>query len=112
MAQPLCQGAYVIGGSPTAANFNANGMTFFPVAEVNGGTSFTPALTGNIFHFITNASFGLLTNPNFRVDGSAPDNEFYLNVVEANPVPVPSAFILFGTGLVGLIGWNYRRAKK
>ena len=26
-------------------------------------------------------------------------------------VPIPSALLLFGTGLLGLIGWNYRRTK-
>ena len=29
-----------------------------------------------------------------------------------SPVPTPSAMLLVGTGLVGMIGWNYRRTKK
>ena len=37
---------------------------------------------------------------------------FAVAVGPATVVPTPSAMLLMGTGLIGLIGWNYRKTKK
>ncbi len=77
-------------------------------SDLNEWTRFTPEgmttfdLTGNVFHFISNASFG----------GSGDQSELYLNVVTAEPVPVPSAFILFATGLGAMLGGRYVMNKR
>jgi hypothetical protein len=34
-----------------------------------------------------------------------------LSAFEANPIPEPSTFLLFGTGLVGLLGYGWRQRK-
>ncbi len=73
---------------------------------------FTPTggpFVGNMFKFATEVNdFG------GGLGNQAPiaENEFYINAINATAVPVPSALILFGTGLAGLVGWNYRKSKK
>ena len=106
-AKVFTSGAYLIDQAPTEANFNSSGMLFNPASA--------PMLTGNVFHFISNSSFDQLAPPKFTPDGAAAtaaQRQLYLGAATASPVPVPSAFILFGTGLAALVGWNYRKAKK
>ena len=44
-------------------------------------------------------------------DGSIAQLDNLVMITPA-PIPIPSSLLLFGTGLIGLIGWNHRRAKK
>ncbi len=72
-------------------------MDFFNSAPFD---NFDPTTQGT-YDFILSASdnSGELANTNIQV-------------IVGPPVPVPSAMLLMGTGLLGLIGWNYRKSKK
>ena len=101
--------AYLIDQAPTIANFNSNGVVFTPAQ------SLMIQLTGNVFHFISNSSFGQLNDPPFTEDAAeltAAKRQLYLNVVTAAPVPVPSALILFATGMVALVAGRYLSSRR
>lgn len=54
----------------------------------------------NIFNFEPNVHFDSVL-VGLGIDGKGTFNDFYL---EGNPVPIPGAVLLFGSGLIGLIG--------
>ena len=60
-----------------------------------------PVLSGTTFYFIANAT----------ISGKEENKrQLYISTLEANPVPEPSTMLLFGSGLVGLIGYRWKRA--
>lgn len=89
---------------------------FFDVSAVPGGVSTANmGWTTTLWSFIADDSsatllFQSLTETNGLLEGwgAALDN---VSVVAANPnpIPVPAAFWLFGTALIGLIGFRKRR---
>ncbi len=75
-------------------------MDFFDEAPFN---TFNPTVDGT-YDFVLSAfdNTGQLASTNIQV----------IVGQGAPPVPVPSAMLLMGTGLLGLVGWNYRKTKK
>ena len=73
-----------------------------PLSIVTSPGSFTNlnfmSLSGLLIRFEGHNTFTAIDNINFDVSPS--------------PVPTPSAMLLMGTGLLGLIGWNYWRTKQ
>ena len=81
----------IVGGTNTLVPYSTVG----PVVRFFGFVSYMPFQT---VQFQTNTGL----NNGFGID----------NVAFAPPVPTPSALMLFGTGLVALIGWRRLHVKK
>ena len=77
--------------------------------QIDGGAVNTYSLV-NLFNTpITGTTF-IFSNPNSG-GGSyvSNDQQFYINALSVNPVPVPAAAWLFASGLLGLVGVARRR---
>ncbi|MCA9422806.1 MAG: hypothetical protein MRJ96_11485 [Nitrospirales bacterium] len=61
-------------------------------------------LVGNMFKFAAETNFLRVLEVN--------ENQFYIKSLSANAVPIPSAFILFATGLGALVGGRYLTNKR
>ena len=47
--------------------------------------------------------------PPFGIDNADPAIFAFNGEVSGSPVPEPSTILLFGSGLAGLLGWQYRK---
>jgi len=95
--------------SPNTWNFST-GLTsnstdiaedFRILGEAIGGTVIDIP-TGALFLFIGNLDNGTR-------DNTDPDNDYALRITELSSVPLPAAVWLFGSGLLGLIGFRSRK---
>jgi len=86
--------AIIVDGAVNQGSIDNTGNHYTPVPF--NPAPFAAQLTGRVFSFVANDSISA------RLDGD--NNRLYINSLTANPVPVPSAFILFATGLGALIG--------
>ena len=123
----------VIVSSVTMASINGAPIPTIRVDSaielIQGGPDLTPqvSISGNVMDLLTCddilfCNLGIaFANPPIPGFGGAFD--FLMNtdstfvtanwlLAEKNPVPAPSAMLLFGSGLAGLFGWRYRHTTK
>lgn len=102
--------------SATPIDFGpVNDGTFAGKIEVtiNQG-SIDNILTGNITNYINNPSNNLwdpITIQLISPNPSGGDSGWFAPNINVNPVPVPGAFWLLGSGLIGLVGVGRRKLK-
>ena len=86
--------------------FTSNGNSIFdidiPLAHSTGHT-----------HYFTGATW---ISDTFEVGAINSDDDFYISSITVDvdnaPVPEPTTMLLFGTGFLGLIGYNWKRSIK
>lgn len=117
---PLDLSGVVKYGSGNSLSFNFSspyGQTFnsYPITGIN--THYTLGLTDSLEAYLINQF--LLTNVDIQMQFHTETNSdagfLYFNpisITAASPVPIPGALVLFGSGLLGLVGIGRRRFKK
>lgn len=77
------------------------------------GTNNSNSLLGNfsLMNFANAGGFNSITF-NWSLEGAGTGSFGIGNVNDIQPVPEPSTVLLMGTGLIGLIGYSWRKQKK
>ena len=88
---------------PTLSDFE-NAANRFDISALNPAGVLDTNLTGTMFYFVSNATF--------VGNNSEITDQIYLSIADVQAIPVPSAFILFATGLGALIGGRYLTNRK
>jgi hypothetical protein len=79
------------------------------VLQIDGGAAMTLALTNLFTTPLTGTEF-IFSNPNSGGGSNVSNNQqFYINAMSVQAVPVPAAVWLFASGLLGLVGVARRR---
>jgi hypothetical protein len=79
------------------------------VLQIDGGTSTTLGLT-NLYNTPLTGTTFIFSNPNSGGGSNVSNNQqFYINSMSVQTVPVPAAAWLFASGLLGLVGVARRR---
>ena len=90
--------------------YNASGTLTLSGTKIGGGTvSDTIVVDGNISTYSVSNMIDIV-DMTISYDGGVFSAPFDLDNISMNVIPIPAAVWLFGSGLVGLIGWSRRKA--